>query len=305
MNNLTIIILSFNQKNFLMTAIESCFGDVISNYELIVVDDASIPAQFDLSYIEKYIDKINLRNLSYRIFINETNLGTVRSINKVIPFINTPYFTILSGDDYLLLDGLSKTLNFIINADYDLVGGYTLSLDVENRLNKTKSPEFNVSEFNSLSPLEKYKYVATNKLPFSRGGAIFKVSKVIEVGFFDDKYDLYDDRPMYLRLSLGGAKFAKLDELVYVWRDYSGASSNEKNPVSVRFLKDLLILYSQEYYLNADFLDLNKLELKWIIKKYELKISYYYSRNNKLKTLIFAFKNFPYLIKYFYLKKLS
>lgn len=294
--------MSYNQSDYIQRAIESCFNTNVNYYEVIVVDDASDKDSFDLDHIDRFICSINSEGIKYRIFRNQTNLGSVGSLNNVLPLVNTPYFTILSGDDVIILPGISKLLSFALDGEYDLVGGNFMHLDKDDELIEINNPNFNYINFNELSSMEKYRYIARNRLPFSRGGAIFKLSKALDVGLFDDRFDLYDDRPMYLRMAKCGAKFAKLDIVVYGWRNYSGASSNKKNPGSIRFLKDQLILYKDEYYVNSDLLGFNEIELSRIIKKYKLIIDYHEKKNNLIMLFLFSLTNFPSIVQHLFLK---
>lgn len=294
--------MSYNQSDYIQRAIESCFNTNFYDYELIVFDNGSEKNSFDLHCIDRFICKINSEGIKYRIFKNQTNLGLVGALNKVLLLVNTPYFTILSSDDVIILPGISKLLCFALDGDYDLVGGNIMHLDKDDKLIEINNSNFNFSMFNDLSSIEKYRYIAHNRLPFSRNGAIFKLSKVLDVGLFDDRFDLYDDRPMYLRMAQCDAKFAKLNEVVCGWRNYTGITTNKKNPSSIRFLKDQLILYKDEYYVNSDLLGFNEVELSRIIKNYKLIIDYHEKKNNLIMLLLFFLTNFPYFVKHLFLK---
>lgn len=302
MRALTIVILSYNQLEFLIEAIKSCFVGDFDDYEIIIVDDASKKIEFDKDRILNHINLLNHSLIDIRIVVNERNYGTVKSLNKVIPLISSTFFTVVSGDDLLVLNGIKKTMKVALEQRLDLVGGNIKSLDEKGLVKDFMNEPFNSEEFNLLTAEKKYKYIANNKLPFSRGGALYRLSKVIEVGFFDDKYDLYDDRPMYLRLAYGDATFAKLDETVYIWRNYSGTSTNGNSQLSFRFLRDQITLFTKEYLKNAELIEIDKSELKIIIRNHQLLLILKENKRRIIKLIFFSISNLSYILKSVYRK---
>lgn len=104
---ISIIIISYNEKEYLMQAVDSCLaqiGDFI--LEIIIIDDGSDDGSIDL--IKKIAD--NHRDIcKYYIVEREPNLVDVipslrvsNNIKKGIELSNGDYLSILSADDYFV-----------------------------------------------------------------------------------------------------------------------------------------------------------------------------------------------------------
>lgn len=280
---------------YLLCAIRSVISSDFLDFDLIIVDDNSSNTQFDKSLIENYIKNLN-ESVNFSIIVNDVNLGTVKTLNKVIPLVKSEFFTVVSGDDLINIKSMPTLLNFAREGNFDLTGGVIHilfkdgSIETENRL------PFDYLTYNKLTALEKTKFIASNRLPFSRGGALFRTDKVHGVGFFDEAYELYDDRPFFLRLARANSNLAVVDFHVYTWRNYSGASTNMFNGHSVRFLRDLITLYKKEYLLNHEVLGLDKYKLTLTIKKYSLLLDIKNSINNPFKLGLTVVLNIPTIV---------
>ena len=101
MNELfSVIILLYNNSEFLAECLDSVLIQDYSDIEIIVVDDGS--KTFDKAGIESYIrehKKENIRNVI--VYRNECNFGTVKSANGAIRKASGKYLKLLAGDDAL------------------------------------------------------------------------------------------------------------------------------------------------------------------------------------------------------------
>lgn len=93
---LTMILVAYKQENFIGAAIEAAFNQTYENLEIIISDDCSNDATFQI--IEQ---KVSLYNGSHRIRINrnEKNLGIVGHINKLIHMAEGEFIIVAAGDD--------------------------------------------------------------------------------------------------------------------------------------------------------------------------------------------------------------
>ncbi|MEJ5352737.1 MAG: glycosyltransferase family 2 protein [Melioribacteraceae bacterium] len=113
----SIILPTFNRKNYLERAINSVINQTFTNWELIIVDDGSTDDSIKL--IDKYIlDYENIRYLrhSNRKTPLTTNAGILASIGNFITF--------LGSDDEYKPEHLSLRVDFMNNnQDIDLIHG--------------------------------------------------------------------------------------------------------------------------------------------------------------------------------------
>ena len=71
----SIMLIHYNQKQFIKNALDSVFKQTYKNIELIIADDAT--PDFDLKDIKKYVEKINKQKYPVKYQVNKENICTV------------------------------------------------------------------------------------------------------------------------------------------------------------------------------------------------------------------------------------
>lgn len=99
---LSIIIISYNESQFLEKSVESCLNQNYDDYEIIVGDDGSDDGSLDI--IKKYAETNNIkyfimeRNAKYYI----PSIRVSNIIKRALTIANGQYVCVLSGDDYFV-----------------------------------------------------------------------------------------------------------------------------------------------------------------------------------------------------------
>jgi len=93
----TVIILSYNNLQYIEECLQSVLNQDYGYIEIIVSDDCS--DNFDMIKIEKHIKDNRKDNIvNFIINRNEKNLGIVRNLNKAIKLATGNYFMNLACD---------------------------------------------------------------------------------------------------------------------------------------------------------------------------------------------------------------
>lgn len=90
----SIIIPVYNTEKYIAKAIESVLNQTFSNFELILVDDASTDNTYTIC--EQYANNDN----RVRLYKNEKNLGMMPNWNHAIEYITGKYWAKLDADDW-------------------------------------------------------------------------------------------------------------------------------------------------------------------------------------------------------------
>lgn len=94
MNLISVIILTYNNDNYIDRSIESIINQSFKKWKLIIVNDGS--SDNTSTIIHQYKKILNKK----LIYINNIkNLGINHSMNKALEFVDTPFFTRQDGDD--------------------------------------------------------------------------------------------------------------------------------------------------------------------------------------------------------------
>lgn len=92
----SLLIVSYNQQDYIHEAIDSALAQTYSNFEIIIADDGSTDATSDIirSYAAAYPDKI-------LPVLNDINRGITANCNSGLRKASGKYFTHFGGDDTL------------------------------------------------------------------------------------------------------------------------------------------------------------------------------------------------------------
>ena len=105
--HVSIIITSYNYGHCIHKAIESVLVQTFSNWELIIVDNASTDNSVEV--ITRYAQKDNRIN----VLLHEKNLGLQASVQHALQEAKYNYVAFLEADDILFENSLEKRVNII------------------------------------------------------------------------------------------------------------------------------------------------------------------------------------------------
>jgi len=229
MKKVSVIITSYNQKEYLKEAIESVLNQTDRPFEIIVCDDASGDGSRDLirDYGEKYPGLV-------KGILHKENLGISKNRNSGMRAVQGDLVTWLDGDDIFRLRKLELELErFDSDPDVKWVYSQVIEIDLENNIICGRYRDFfkgmifeNVISMLGCAP--------RNPL------VDFRALK--KVGFFRENMELYEDFDLCLRL----AKFYKCSycrEPLVEYRIHSGGlhkAMADKHIVNFQKLHDNL-----------------------------------------------------------------
>ena len=112
---LSVILPSYQSIFFLEKSITSILDQSFSDFELILIDNASTDGSDQLL---RY-----LKDPRIRLFINESNIGYTRSLNKGLSLARGRYIARMDADDFSQKNRFEKQIQFLeANPDYGIVG---------------------------------------------------------------------------------------------------------------------------------------------------------------------------------------
>lgn len=158
MPKVTVAIPTYNRAHYLKEAIESVLNQTYTDYELLVVDNAST------DNTEEVVKSFNDKRIKY--IKNETNIGMVNNWNKCIDLAQGEYLIIFHDDDIMKPELLEKEVE-ILERDNNTVL-VAANIDLIDKVGKTlRKNNFNIYEdiiFNQYEFIKK-KYTNNINLP--------------------------------------------------------------------------------------------------------------------------------------------
>ena len=167
---LTVLMPVYNAERFLKEAIDSILAQTFTNFELLIIDDASTDNSANI--ISTYTDP------RVRYVRNETNLGISATLNRGIQLSTTEYIARMDADDISHAERLQKQFEFCRqHPDCALLSCWTRMITEDKK-------EIRTEKFNS----RYYYYNLTFECWIYHPTILFRKSAVMDVGMYTVPY---------------------------------------------------------------------------------------------------------------------
>lgn len=206
---ISVIITSYNQKNYLIQTIDSVLAQTFKPFEVIICDDCSTDdsRQIIKQYTNDYPDLI-------KPVFQPGNLGVTKNRNVGIKAAIGDFITTLDGDDLYLPEKLEKEMGKAVKTNSQLVYSNVIYIDENNNETGIRYKD-NVQLEGCI-----FEKIATLRYPAPREVLISKKC-IDELGFLDETLKINEDFEWIVRLSSRFA-FSAVKEPLILHRYHSG-----------------------------------------------------------------------------------
>ncbi len=206
----SILMPAYNCEKFIRTAIDSVINQTYTNWELLIADDCS--KDNTRAIIETYTDK------RIKLYHNETNLGYLKTSNKLFALSTGSYIAFQDADDYSDVKRIATQFNFLQNNSDVYVCGCNLLFVSETGEQLYCSNYENTVNAIKLS-------IATGDFSFSPNTYLLKREVVEDIGFYHVYFDRIGAEDYYwTTLIISKFNLVNLPTAMYYYR---------LNPVSI------------------------------------------------------------------------
>lgn len=254
----SVIILAYNQEQYISEAIEGALSQTYDNMEIIISDDCSNDNTYEIARqtIEKYDGdkKIHL----YR---NENNMGLVPHVNKVVSeYSKGEYIALAGGDDISLPERIEKTVDLLKNDDvYAACGQCYIINKSGDVLDITKQSNIVYWKIND-------EYI--RNLSFMTGGAGLTIKRIVWDTFGDlDLQTPTEDSTLRFRSLLIG-KIAVSNDYFIKYRRHDNNLTNRVYCLKTKYI-------AQQYLIDAQKAVENRIIDDFVYKRLKRKIRFY------------------------------
>ncbi len=206
----SVLIANYNNGKYLMDAIESVRQQTYTNWEIILVDDASTDNSREL-YKELEKDE------RIHIYYNDKNHGCAYTKHMCATKANGVYCGYLDPDDELLSNALYDSVSSLSKSN-DNVLSFSRFYMCDAQMNIVN--EARKLDLNGLSYLERGDYSPEHF-------AVFRRSAYEQTGGLDTSLKAAVDQDLYFRLEEQG-KIVVIDKLTYKYRNSPTSLSSRK-----------------------------------------------------------------------------
>jgi alpha-1,3-rhamnosyltransferase len=201
----SVIIPSFNHKQYIEKAINSVFSQTYENIELIIVDDGSTDGTVEL--LETLSNKFSFT------YVTQKNKGVCKALNRGINKLSTGrYICILASDDFFHIKKVEKQVAALLESD-------------NSEFCYTQAIEFNSQPYQEirLFPRKSFQGNALRKVffrqPYAAGSIMFSRGLYERVGGFDNNLK-HEDWDFSIRCA-NATEFISVNETLFFYRSHS------------------------------------------------------------------------------------
>lgn len=190
-----------NALPFLHESINSILGQTLSDFEFVILDDASTDGSLEV------LREWSLRDQRIHLHESKKLLGLSGSSNAVVAKARAPIVARMDADDIAHPDRLRRQWNIIDDRpDVAVIGTLCNGIDASGR---------------EVRPRDRWRLVRRSTLiPFPHGSVMFRREVFDQVGGYDEASDGGEDQDLFLRMAARG-RVLTLSDVLYSYRYHS------------------------------------------------------------------------------------
>jgi GT2 family glycosyltransferase len=194
-----------NAERWVGEAIESALSQNYADHEVIVVDDGSTDSSLDI--IRSFGDRIRWEA--------GPNRGGNAARNRLLELAKGDWLQYLDADDYLLSDKISGQIRFLSASrpEPDVIFGPVVLEHWSQRCHRRERLEIP-------EPHDPWVLLASWRLP-QTGASLWRKQAILDVGGWKREQPCCQEHELYLRLIIGGKRFAYCPAGGAVYRQWS------------------------------------------------------------------------------------
>jgi alpha-1,3-rhamnosyltransferase len=304
----SVVVVTYNSARFVEETLESVKNQTYQHIELIVSDDCS--KDNTLEICRNWLDKNKERFVNTQIVTTPVNTGIPANKNRAVKAATGEWLKNIAGDDTLIEDCIEKYMNYLTLHPEILVlhsnfYEYKNQFSPENKLPYKSTSKRKLNQPH-ISAEEQFQILL--RVGGIRAGSVIMNRKVFDmVGYYDESMRLWEDVPMWLKLTKAGIKLHYIDIVVQNYRRHSDSvvKFRTKNRNDI-YITDFKIYVLREYNKRyKKYLSTKDFILKSIADNLLL-LAYKYTKSNYqmpfLNVIMRKVNNLSVKVKRFYQK---
>ncbi len=199
--SISVVMPVYNALPFLEESISSILEQTLSDFEFVILDDASTDGSLEL------LRKWSLRDKRIQLHEGKRRLGVSGSSNAVVSKARASIVARMDADDIAHSDRLRRQWKIIEGRpDVAVVGTLCKGINASGR---------------EVRPRDRWRLVRRSiHIPFPHGSAMFRREVFDQVGGYDEKAAGGEDQDLFLRMAARG-RVLTLPDVLYSYRYHS------------------------------------------------------------------------------------
>jgi len=212
---ISIITPNYNTAAYIAETLDSVFAQTFTDYELIVINDASPDSNKLATVLEPYRDRI--------IFIDKSkNEGTSATRNLAVKRARAQVISFLDADDIWFPTYLEDLYGFLNTTGFDLVYA-----DAETFFDGSVKKAYDFLPYNPDQGEVTRRMLIDGRCHILPSGTLIRKSAFLDVGGFDPGVARTEDFDLWMRMLFAGKRFGYLRKILFKFRISPGSGSGD------------------------------------------------------------------------------
>lgn len=295
----SVVVITYYSAAYVLETLDSIYAQTYPHIELIISDDAS--QDQTTSLCKKWIDEHRSRFVNVRLVTTQKNTGTAGNCNRGIAQSTGEWIKIIAGDDCLEPNVIETYIAFInenpnVKCVYANVNIYDNIFQERYLLPQKQLNNLRINQADC-SAKEQFELLLRSN-PVWASTIMTRKDVLLQIGLFNEKYAIFEDRPMLLELTRNGHQIHYLDIVGAKYRRHTESVQTVKKSVFISRLKQ-----NQEDFFRFEYLQYYSPSEQWAIKyRYQKNAFIKKAFNNKSNSLIRGMSHLLDLIPKIYLR---
>lgn len=212
----SVLIISYNQQEFILDCLESVLKQTYENLELVICDDCSNDSTYQLE--QRWCEQNASVFSNYTCTRNVFNRGLVGNCNVAIQKAHGEYIKLLAADDMLLPEAISEMVQYLVH-NPQFIGACTNAILIQKSTKYAKLERENYEVFYKKPPyfgknlfhrLCRYNYVVAPTV-------LLRKKAYDKYGLFDGELK-FEDWEYWLRLTSSGERLGYINQSLVAYR---------------------------------------------------------------------------------------
>lgn len=250
----SVCLLTYNHEKFIGDCLKSLLNQTYKNIELIILNNHSEDKTNKV--IQEYLPLLYEKFKKVFYFINSKNMGLVKGCNFLVKKARGNYIKLFSGDDILMPNYLTKTVNFLENNRQFILCHTNMFYINENNRYETCLPKHSAVVKRKFAPPPNQKQQFIRLLMqnyISAPSVLIRIEAYKKYGFYDENIGI-EDYEFWIRMSQSES-FGYLDLCLVGYRRTENSmsncnSKNGKSKLKFLFKENKKILDKYRIHLN-------------------------------------------------------
>lgn len=241
----SVVVITYNSSKTVIETLESIKAQNYQNLELIISDDGSKDNTVDIC--DKWLIINEDRFVKSKLLKVSRNSGVAPNCNRGVKQTHGEWIKLIAGDDILFDDCIESNIRYVSSSPDHIEIVFSKIKFFCGTINNSNAPKIDYSFF--YLPCEKQLklMLREDKIPCTPTSFI-KKDLLDRVSYFDERFPMMEDYPMWYKLIDKGFHLAFMDTYTVYYRTENSLTHCDKRYINPLFLDSLEKFYKLELF---------------------------------------------------------